>query len=213
MWSSINKDNILCLVKTLFIFELLTAECEGNYVNFTCNNIDLKWPPMFMNETSAKFGWCEVKMADVMNFNSGHFGRCDQKKFISLNADADIAELENLFWWRKSWFCSVEMQLILPLFPLQRCLRWNCSIFSSPADVWSPLEAKPNTDVLESSLPRSNAVGVVCVKDLYFITSHVLRAIIKSCSSPCDMRKIEQSLPADHKCSLALPLLTDNGDF
>ena len=109
-----------------------------------------------------------------------------------------IAELENLFCQRRSRFCSVEIPLILPLFPLQSYLRWNCSIFSSPADVWSPPEAKPNADVLESSLPRSNAIGVVCVKDLYSITSHVLRAIIKSCSSPSYMWKIEQSLPADH---------------
>ena len=41
----------------------------------------------------------------------------------------------------------------------------------------SPPEAKPNEDVLESSIPRSIAIGVVCVKDLYSITSHVLRAM------------------------------------
>ena len=39
-----------------------------------------KWL-IFLNTTSAKFDWCEVKMADVMSFNIGHFGWCEREKF------------------------------------------------------------------------------------------------------------------------------------
>ena len=58
--------------------ELNTREYNDN--NFACNYIELKWP-IFLHTTSAKFDWCDVKMADVMSFNSGHFGWCHLEKF------------------------------------------------------------------------------------------------------------------------------------
>ena len=58
--------------------ELNTREYSDK--NFACNYIELKWP-IFLNTTSAKFDWCDVKMADVMSVNSGHFGWCHLEKF------------------------------------------------------------------------------------------------------------------------------------
>ena len=40
-----------------------------------------------------------------------------------------------------------------------------------------PLDGGSNADVLEPRLTRSIAIGVVCVKDLYSITSHVWRTM------------------------------------
>ena len=67
--------------------------------NFACNYIELKWPT-FLNTTSAKFDWCDIKMADVMSFNSGHFGWCDREKFrkrCNYKNKLGILELYGLF--------------------------------------------------------------------------------------------------------------------
>ena len=47
------------------------------------------------------------------------------------------------------------------------------------------LDGRSNADVLEPRLTRSIAIGVVCVKDLYSITSYVrrtMRYVEKQCS-------------------------------
>ena len=74
------STKILYEKETKFMVKIELNTREYNDNTFACNYIELKWP-IFLNMTSAKFDWCDVKMADVMSFNSGHFGWCHLEKF------------------------------------------------------------------------------------------------------------------------------------
>ena len=60
-----------------------------------------------------------------------------------------------------------------------------------------PLDVRSNADILEPRLTRSIAIGVVCVKDLYSITSHVLCTIEIESDKTTSIYNVSTRVPCD----------------